>query len=96
MSDIRGVPPGTRIFQKDLEEAADLDFTEEEEHWNVYKLSDGTTLKVKLVLRGVKRLKRYNADRTPIYVLNSQNIVRAVDVPEEVKEKPKEPTFKPV
>jgi len=85
-----------RIYQKDLEEAADLDFTEEEESWNVYNLSDGTRLKVKLVLRGVKRLKRYNPDGTPIYVINSQNIVRAVNVPEEVKEKPKESAFKPV
>lgn len=92
----KGEPPGTRIFQKDLEEAEDLDFTEEEEHWNVYKLSDRTTLKVKLVLRGVKRLKRYNPDRTPIYVINSQNIVRAVDVPENLKEKSKGSTFKPV
>lgn len=92
----KGAPPGTRIFQKDLEEAADLDFTEEDEHWNVYKLSDGTTLKVKLVLRGVKRLKRYNPDGNPIYMIDSQNIVRAVDVPEQLKEKTTESTFKPV
>lgn len=92
----KAAPPETRIFQKDLEEAADLDFSEEEEHWNVYKLSDGTTLKIKLVLRGVKRLKRYNPDRTPIYWIQSQNLVRAVDVPEKVKEKRKESAFKPV
>lgn len=92
----KGAPPGMRIYQKDLEEAADLDFTEEEEHWNVYRLSDGTTLKVKLVLRGIKRLNRYNPDGTPIYVINSQNIVRAINVPEELKEQPKESTFKPV
>jgi hypothetical protein len=96
LSEIRGVPPGMRVLQRDLQEAADLDFTEEEEHWNVYKLSDGSTLKVKLVLRGVKRLKRYNPDGTPIYVIQSQNIVRSVNVPEKIKEKPKESTFKPV
>jgi hypothetical protein len=32
----------------------------------------------------------------PIYVINSQNAVRAVNVPKELKAKPKEPTFKPV
>lgn len=89
-------PPGMRILQRDLEDAEDLDFTEEEEQWNTYKLSDGTTLKVKLVLQGVKRLKRYNPDRTPIYVIQSQNIVRAVNIPEELKAKQKESSFKPV
>lgn len=96
MSDIRGVPPGMRVLQRDLQEAADLDFTEEEEHWNVYKLSDGSTLKVKLVLKGIKRLKRYNPDGMPIYVIQSQNIVRSVDVPEKLKQKPKESGFTPV
>ncbi len=76
--------------------SVDLDFTEEEEHWNVYRLSDGSTLKVKLVLRGVKRLKRYEPDGSPIYVINSINVVRAVDVPEELKAKPKESELPPV
>jgi len=90
------VPPGMRILQRDLEEAEDIDFSEEKEYWNTYKLSDGTTLKVKLILKGVKRLKRYNPDRTPIYVIQSQNIVRTVDIPEEVKAPLKESSFKPV
>jgi len=85
-----------RILQRDLEEAEDIDFAVEKEHWNTYKLKDGTTLKVKLVLQGVKRLKRFNPDRTPIYVIQSQNIVRAVDIPEDVKEPLKESSFKPV
>lgn len=92
----KGAPPDTRIFQKDLQEADDLDFTEEQEHWNTYKLSDKTTLKVKLVLRGVKRLKRYNPDGTPIYVIQSQNIVRALNIPEEIMQKQKPSTFEPV
>lgn len=92
----RGAPPGIRITQKDLAEAADLDFSEEEEHWNTYKLSDGATLKVKLVLRGVKRLKKYNPDGAPMYLIQSQNVVRAVNIPENVKAKAKESTFKPV
>jgi len=85
-----------RILQRDLEEAEDIDFTDEKEHWNTYKLSDGTTLKVKLALRGVKRLKRYNPDRTPIYIIQSQNIVRTVGIPEEVKAPLKKSSFKPV
>ena len=45
---------------------------------------------------GVKRLKKHNPDGSPIYVINSQNIVRVVDVPKELYAKPKQPTMKPV
>jgi len=81
---------------KDLEEAEDLDFTEEREHWNSYKLSDGSILKVKLVLQGVKRLQKWNPDGTPIYVINSTNVVRVVNVPKNLRAKPKTQTFSPV
>lgn len=93
-----GAPPGMRITQKELQEADDIDFSEEGEHWNTYKLKDGTTLKVKLILQGVKRLKRCGQDGTPIYVIQSQNIVRVVDVPEKLKAKlsPQDSTFKPI
>ena len=76
--------------------SVDLDFTEVEEHWNSYTLSDGTTLKVKLVLRGVKRLKRYEPDGSPIYVINSLNVVRALNVPDELKAKQKKSELPPV
>lgn len=85
-----------RILQKDLAEADDIDFTEERESWNVYKLEDGTTLKIKLVLQNVKRLKKYNPDGSPIYVIRSTNIMRPVNVPKNLKAKPKVSTFKPV
>ena len=85
-----------RITQKDLAEAEDVDFTDEHEYWNTYKLKDGTTLKVKLVLRGVKRLQKHGADGAPMYLINSASIVRAVDVPKHLKAKPKVSTFKPV
>ena len=76
--------------------SVDLDFTEVEEHWNSYTLSDGTTLKVKLVLRGVRRLKRYEPDGSPIYVINSINVVRALNVPDELKAKQKKSELPPV
>ena len=49
-----------------------------------------------MVLQGVKRLKKYNPDGNPIYIIRSQNVVRTLNIPDEVKFKPKEPTFKPV
>jgi hypothetical protein len=79
-----------------FEGAKELDFVEEKEFWNEYKLEDGTTLKVKLILRGVKRLDRFEPDGTPIYVINSMNVVRAVDVPKSLKAKPKKPNVSPV
>jgi hypothetical protein len=79
-----------------LEGSVDLDFQEVEENWNTYTLSDGTTLKVKLVLRGVKRLKNYEPDGSPIYVINTINVVRAVDIPPELKAKPKKSEMPPV
>ena len=79
-----------------LKDAKEVDFSEEKEFWNEYQLEDGTTLKVKLVLRGVKRLNRHEPDGTPVYVINSMNVVRAVNVPEEIKAKPKKPEMKPV
>jgi len=90
------VPRLPRITQKDLAEAEDVDFTDERERWNTYKLKDGTTLKVKLVLRGVKRLKKWGPDGSPIYLINSTNILRAVDVPVNLKAKPKVSDFKPI
>ena len=53
-------------------------------------------LKVKLVLRGVKRLERYEPDGSPIYVINSINVVRAINIPDEYKAKPKESEMPPV
>lgn len=79
-----------------MADSIDLDFEEVEENWNTYRLSDGTTIKVKLVLRGVKRLKRYERDGTPIYVINSINVVRALNVPQDLKAKPKESEMTPV
>lgn len=92
----RGAPPGVRITQRDLAEGVDLDFSDEQEHWNIYTLDDGTTLKVKLVLRGVKRLKKFNPDGNPMYVIQSQTIVRTLNIREELKVKPKERTIRPV
>jgi hypothetical protein len=79
-----------------LKDAKEIDFSEEKEFWNEYLLEDGTTLKVKLVLRGVKRLDRHEPDGPPVYVINSMNVVRAVNVPDEIKAKPKKSEMNPV
>jgi len=85
-----------RITTTDLQQAEDIDIVKEEEHWNVYELGDGTKLKVKIVLQGVKRLKKWSPDGTPIYVINSSNVLRISNVRKELKAKPKPSTFQPV
>lgn len=87
---IYGFKMSVSITPEDLMEGEDIDFEEIEERWNTYKLKDGTILKVKLVLVGVKRLKKYNPDGTPIYIINSQNIVRTLNIPKELKMKSRE------
>ena len=88
--------PIPRISTTDLEEAEDLDIVNEKEHWNEYELSDGTTLKVKLVLQEVKRLKKWRADGKPIYIITTANVVRAINIPKKLRAKPKPSAFKPV
>ncbi len=87
---VMAIPPDA------LADSVDLDFTEVEEHWNVYQLSDGTKLKVKLIVRGVKRLKQFEPDGTPVYLINSMNVVRALDIPADVKAKPRKSSMPPV
>jgi hypothetical protein len=57
----------------------------EEERWSTFRLGDGSTIKVKLVVKGAKRLNKYDPDGMPIYTVDTENIVRVVNVPEKLK-----------
>jgi hypothetical protein len=61
-----------------------------EEPWCTYTLSDGSTIKVKHKLKSAKRLEKYSPDGIPIYVVDYDNIVQVVNVPEKLTKKPKE------
>jgi len=61
--------------------------TPEERRWSTYKLGDGSTIKVKTVLRSAKRLGKYLPDGTPMYAVTTDNIVQVLNVPEELKGK---------
>lgn len=84
-----------QLSPEDIAQAEDMDWKEENEFWNTYRLSDGTLLKVKMVLKGVKRLKKYSPDGTPIYIIMSDNVVRAMEIQGNVKLKPKPSNMKP-
>jgi len=73
----------------DLSEGEEVDFENEKEEWNAYKLADGSALKVKLVLVNVVRSRdKYDPLGNPIYGITSQNIVKVLNVPEKFKRKP--------
>ena len=76
-----------------IPEGEDVEFETVKEDWNEYRLSDGATLKIKLVLVKVLRTNQYDQTGDPIYVVNSTNVVKA-KVPKELKQKPspKHPT----
>ena len=59
-------------------EAVDVNFKSIREDWNEYLLSDGTTLRMKLVVSEVVRAEgKYDDDDNPIYLVKSSNIVVA-------------------
>ena len=73
----------------DLSEGEEVDFENEKEEWNIYKLADGSTLKVKLVLVNVVRSRdKYDSLGNPVYGITSQNIVKILNVPKKLKQKP--------
>ena len=75
-------------MEVDIEKTVEIDWDSEEEYWNEYKLKDGTTMKVKLVLKGVRRaIDQYNPDGNPVYMLQSMNVVRVLDVPKKLRKK---------
>jgi hypothetical protein len=57
----------------------------EDERWSTFRLGDGSTIKVKLVVKGAKRLNKYAPDGMPVYTVDTENIVKVVEVPEELK-----------
>ena len=70
------------MAKQQLPEGEPVDFEVVREDWNEYRLTDGSTLKVKLVLTGVMRLNnQYDPVGNPVYVISSQNAVRVINVP---------------
>jgi len=57
-------------------EAVDVDFKVIREDWNEYQLSDGTELRMRLVVSNVFLLpEEYDPEGNPVYVVKSGNIL---------------------
>ena len=56
----------------------DISFDVIREPWNEYKLKDGNIIKVKLVLTIVSRTDKFDEMGEPIYLINTQPVVKSV------------------
>jgi hypothetical protein len=61
-----------------------VDFETVREEYNTYKLSDGSTIRMKTVVTNIIRTEEFTPTGEPVYIVNSQNVLVA-DVPEELK-----------
>src|SRR5437879_644738 len=69
-------------------EAEQVDFESKAEPWSSYELTDGTILKVRVILTGVLRIEgEYDQSGNPIYVVSSQNVVQA-NAPKKIRGMP--------
>ena len=59
------------------------------ESWNEYILEDGTTIRLKVIVKRVIRTEARNPDGTPVYFIQSQNVVDA-RIPENLKKGPED------
>jgi hypothetical protein len=64
----------------------------DEKLWHRYRLSDGSTIKVKYNLKSAKRLEKLSPDGMPVYVVESDNIVQVLSAPLELIKKTKKKT----
>ena len=79
----------TRKTKEKPEEQRETEPTSEDQRCT-YTLSDGSTIKVKHKLKSAKRLEKYSPDGIPTYVVDYDNIVQVVTVPEKLTKKSKE------
>lgn len=75
------------FFTRVTKELDEQTGTASEAHWSMYTLSDGSTIKVQHKLKSAKRLEKYSPDGLPVYVVDYDNIVQVVSVPEKLTKK---------
>ena len=78
----------TRVTKETVEEQKETE-RRGERQWFTYTLSDGSIIKVQHKLKSARRLKKYSPDGMPVYVVEYDNLVQVVNVPENLAKKPK-------
>ena len=73
--------PSPHITQEELSSSIsheDMKFEAIQEPWNDYELADGTKVRVKLVLSMVSKTDKYESHGEPVYLVNSQPIIKGL------------------
>ncbi len=70
---------------QEMVDGEEVDFEPLAERWNEYRLSDGSLLKMKLVVTKVIRLDKWNDQGEPIYLISSNNVISASVPPQLMK-----------
>jgi hypothetical protein len=81
----------TRKKKEENQEKSEKE-SRDEKLWHRYRLSDGSTIKVKYNLKSAKRLEKLSPDGMPVYVVESDNIVQVLSAPLELIKKTKKKT----
>jgi len=88
-------PPTPQEMESSKGEAVDFKSADRGEKWNVYSLSDGSELRVKLEITKISRSKLFDETGDPIYFIFSDSIVR-VRSPPNLLRKPSQAEERPV
>ncbi len=70
------------LFQGRMVEGEELDFEPLKESWNEYRCSDGSYVRIKLVVAKITRLNERTETGEPVYVVNSSNVLAVTPPPE--------------
>jgi len=72
-------------FEGKIVEGVDLDFKTLKEEWNEYQVTDGSIIRMKVVVTNIARVTdKYDNVGNPIYVVKSSNVL-TVSAPEKLK-----------
>ena len=78
--ELKGTPTQTEPSPSQLRkmiEKEDIKFTPRgEPTWNVYRLSDGNTLSIRLVVSQIDKTSAFTPEGEPIYIVQSQPVVK--------------------
>ena len=67
-------------------EGTEVSFDIIRQNWNEYTLNDGTTIKLQTITTSIVRIDgEYSNQGDPIYVISTQNIVTASNIPDHMR-----------
>jgi hypothetical protein len=80
--ELKGTPGEPRTYSpSELTRAVaeeDITFEIEKEDWSIYELKDTSTIHIKQVIAKISRTSLFDQNGDPIYIVNSQPIVKPI------------------